>query len=93
MVNEKIASYTGINIAKKLKGTARELYLKNLEYMHEAFGDNVEYERHTTQILYCRQTRDFLYSAPQKPTYSVGTRPILEQAVSDACKGCVNDWE
>ena len=34
--------YKGRNIANCLEGSARNLYLKNLEYVHEAFGDTEE---------------------------------------------------
>lgn len=89
-----IERYKGRNIGERLIGTARELYLNNLDYMHEAFGDNVEYERHADQVLYCAQTRDWLYTqAPGKPVYAVGSRPVLEQAVKEACKDCTTDRE
>jgi len=89
-----IERYKGRNIGERLIGTARDLYLNNLDYMHEAFGDNVEYERHADQVLYCAQTRDWLYAqAPGKPVYAVGSRPVLEQAVKEACKDCTTDRE
>jgi len=88
-----IEKYMGINIAGCLEGSARNLYLKNLAYMHEAFGDNVEYERHADQVLYCAQTRDYIYRKPEKPTYMAGSRPILEHAVKEACQGCSTDKE
>lgn len=85
--------YKGIHIADCLQGTARELYLSNREYMHEAFGDNVEYERYDDQILYCEQTRAYLYSPPPKTEYAFGTRPVLEDVVKSVCEGCQTDRE
>ena len=85
---------TGMNIADRLEGTAREAYIALLEYVHTAFGDNVDYERLADVVLYCPETRDYLYSRPPcKPCYKKGSRPLLEQIVSGLCEGCISDRE
>jgi len=91
--SDKIKKYTGLAIADVLPAKAAKMYLACLEYMHEAFGDNVEYERLSEQILLCDETRDFLYSSPNPTRYQKGTRPILEKTVSDVCNGCATDKE
>lgn len=85
--------YKGMNIADRLKGTAREAYVSVREYMRVAFGDNVDYQRLADEILYCPQTRDYLYAAPVKPCYEKGSRPVLEKVVEEVCLGCSSDRE
>ena len=48
--SDKIKKYTGLAIADVLPVKAAKMYLACLEYMHEAFGDNVEYERLSEQM-------------------------------------------
>lgn len=92
-MNSVIRKYTGSNIAKTLGGDAEILYNACMEYMHAAFGDNVEYQRLENQILLCDETRDFLYSAPERVKYTKGTRPVLDKIVNDLCKDAVSERE
>ena len=88
-----VENYIGINIANRLEGVARELFLSNLDYMHLAFGDNVEYERLFHQILLCNETKDYLYSAPKPTSYERGSRPILEKIVDSVCEGAKTETD
>jgi len=89
-----IELHMGKNIADRLTGTAREAYVALVDYMHIAFGDNVDYERLNDLILYCPQTRDYLYSTPpQTPYYKIGSRPLLEQITAQLCEGCKSERE
>ncbi len=91
-MNDTIAQYTGINIADRLEGLRKELYLACWNYMHDAFGNNVEFERMVNQVLYCEQTRDYLYEQPPAPVrYVRGTRPVLEEIVDSLCNGLTTD--
>jgi len=92
-MNEKIQLYRGMNIANCLEGTARDTFLGIMEYMRVAFGNNVDYQRLADAILYCPQTRDYLYAAPNVPCYEKGSRPILEKIVAEVCLGCDSDRE
>ena len=83
MACANIEQYTGINIADRFEGVKRDLYLSCWEYMHKAFGDNVEFERMKYQILLCPETRDYLYRAPEPSRYIYGSRPVLEKIVYD----------
>lgn len=88
----EIERYTGINIADRLTGIRRELYLSCWNYMHDAFGDNVEFERMANHVLYCEQTRGYLYEAqPQAVRYVNGSRPALEKIVKSVCDGLTVD--
>ena len=89
-----ISEYQGIRIADRLEGLAKECYLCAWEWMKGAWGNNVEFERLAEQILLCPETRDYLYkNPPQKVKYIKGSRPFLEQVVSDLCKGLETDRE
>lgn len=85
--------YYGTAFLDKLSPLAREVVVTNMNYMLVAFGENVEYERLFHQMLLCPETKDYLYRAPEKPTYEWGTRPVLEKAVAEATKGAATDRE
>lgn len=77
-----LKEYSGSRIPDKLPPLERELYFCCLEYMHEAFGDNVEYERLLNdQVLLCPATREALYLAPGPTKYRRGMRPALDEIV------------
>jgi transglutaminase-like putative cysteine protease len=88
-----IEYYSGMNIPNRLEGLARDVFLTNWEYMHQAFGDNVEFERLAYQTLLCSQTVDYLYAKPEPVSYVRGTRPILDKVVDEVCAGCNTDRE
>jgi len=85
--------YKGMNIANCLEGTAKNTFLGIMEYMRAAFGNNVDFQRLADVVLYCSQTRDYLYSVPSLPYYEQGSRPILEKVVVEVCNGCKSDRE
>lgn len=58
--SEIISQYSGTGFYDKLKKTARDVVLSNLEYMRVAFGENVEYQRLFHQTLLCDATVDYL---------------------------------
>lgn len=92
MKAEMIEKYTGIQIADRLEGYQKEVYLANWEYMHVTYGDNVEFERLASQIMLCDETRDHLYKAPPAPVrYVPGTRPVLEKIVQSVCTDYMSD--
>jgi hypothetical protein len=88
-----IEEYTGERMFEKFSPDFAELMHKKLDYIKEAFGENVEYERFFGEILYCPETRDYIYRPADEPVYELGTRPILESAVAEATKGCNTDRE
>ena len=92
---EDIKQYTGSNIPDVLEDeNAKNAYRYCVQYMHENYGDNVEYEHMLRQVLLCDATRDYLYSeAPAPVRYVKGTRPFLEQIVKDTTKDCKTDRE
>lgn len=88
-MEDKIKKYTGENIATTLEGLARETYIACASYMHEAFGDNVEYERMLYHVLLCEDTKEYLYGKPPGPVrYVPGSRPVLEKIVAEVTEGC-----
>ena len=93
MKPEIIARYSDKSLFDRLTGEARDVVLANLEYMRVAFGENVEYERLFHQTLLAPETEDYLYQAPERPTYEWGSRPILEEAVAVATKDCKTERE
>lgn len=89
-----IKDYMGINIADRLKGISKECYLAAWNWMEGAWGQNVEFERLSSQILLCEETRNYLY-ADENPVshYVKGERPILEKIANEVCKDCKSDRE
>ena len=77
----------------KLSPDFAELLEKKYEYIKEAFGENVEYERLAYEILLSTKTEEYLYRAPEAPVYEWGSRPILEEAVAVATKNCKTERE
>lgn len=91
---KSLEQYTGLNIADRLEGMARECYLCCWEWMKNAWGNNVEFQRMENQVLFCPETRDYLYGQkPDAVKYIVGSRPFLEKIVDGACEGCSTDRE
>ncbi len=88
-----IKSCTGWNIKDRLAGKAKDAFTSVMDYMHAGFGDNVDYERLLDLVLYCPETRDYLYAVPEVPKYQKGSRPFLEAEVEKACKGSKTDRE
>ncbi len=91
-MTEDIKRYTGLNIADKLTDEySRECYLANWNYMHTNFGNNVEFERMSEQVLLCEKTYDYLYTVPEPVRYVKGKRPKLEQVVNNVCRDSESD--
>ncbi|MBQ7362999.1 MAG: hypothetical protein IJW48_00970 [Clostridia bacterium] len=90
---EIIKEFSGERLFDKLSPMARDVVLTNLNYMKEAFGENVEYERLFHQTLLAPETEEYLYSVPERPTYEWGSRPVLEAAVAEATRGCKTERE
>ena len=55
-----INAYTGKNIADRLDGIEKECYLAAWDWMEYAWGDNVEFQRMSSHILLCDETRAHL---------------------------------
>ncbi len=88
-VNTKIEEYTGTAALARLSPELCELASRQLDYIHEAFGDNVEYEICSDRVLFCERTRDYLMREPKSPEgYIRGMRPVLEEALWEATRGC-----
>lgn len=92
---EHIQKYTGVNIPDTLdREVAKKAYRYCVQYMHENYEDNVEYEHMLRQILLCDATREYLYGAAPDPVrYVKGTRPMLEKVVEETTAGCKTDRE
>lgn len=90
-----IKKYTGSNIPDVLKDEdAKQAYRYCVQYMHENYGDNVEYEHMLRQIYLCDDTRDYLYGADPEPVrYVPGTRPFLEEVAAKVTADCKTDRE
>jgi hypothetical protein len=90
-----IEDYKGKNIRdRQPTETLKKLWDIKWEMMRLNFGDNVDFERMNDDILYCRETEDYLYnSPPPAPRYERGTRPILEKVVDEVTKGLETDRE
>lgn len=94
MSMKNIDQYKGKEIAERLDGLSKECYLCAWKWMECAWGDTVEFERLAEQILYCKETEDYLYAVPPEPVkYVKGTRPQLEGIVDDVCKDLKTDRE
>lgn len=89
-----IYAYTGKNIADRLEGIERECYTAAWNWMEYAWGDNVEFQRMSSHVLLCDETRAHLYNgeAP-KLRYIRGTRPILDRLGDEICAGLESDRE
>lgn len=85
-----ITRYTGVNIPDVLKTeNEKQTYRWCMEYMHQNFGDNVEYEHMLRQVLLCDETRDYFYGNPPAPVpYVRGMRPVLDRVVDEVTAGC-----
>ncbi|MBO4940610.1 MAG: transglutaminase domain-containing protein [Clostridia bacterium] len=91
---ENIEKYKGKEIAERLDGLAKECYLYSWDWMEKAWTNTVEFERMSEQILYCKETEDYLYAVSPEPVkYVKGTRPQLEKVVDEVCKGLKTDRE
>ena len=84
-----IEEYKGRNVVDHLSSdTLKSVWDAVWVNMRMCFGDNVDYERFYDEILYCKETEDFLYnSQPPVPRYEKGTRPILEAVVEETTRG------
>ena len=85
--------YTGLNIADRLGGCGKELFLTAWDYMHKAFGDNVEFELLAYMTLLCNKTKEYLYKKPGKTAYVKGSRPSLDRLVETVCKNAHTERE
>lgn len=85
--------YTGLHIAHRLSGYANELFLTSWDYMHKAFGDNVEFELLADMTLLCNKTKEYLYQKPGKTAYVRGLRPALDNIVDTVCKDACTERE
>ena len=87
----KPENYSGKEMFIKFSPSLLELVEKKYDFMHEAFGDNVEYERLFSEVLLVPETEEYLYRKPEAPVYEWGSRPVLEAAVTEATKGCATE--
>ena len=89
-----ISAYMGKNIADRLDGIEKECYNAAWEWMEYAWGDNVEFQRLSTQILLCDETREHLYGggAPEL-RYKRGERPQLDRLGDEICAGLESERE
>ena len=87
-----IDDYQGLNILNVLKTEdERWAYTMNWEQLHINYGDNVEWQRLKEQLLYCPETREYLYAKPGPVRYEKGSRPILENEVGRVIARCKTD--
>ena len=88
---QQLEAYTGKRAAERIVGPLRQrTYLLNHEQLGINYAENVEYQLRREQAILCPQTAEFLYAnfTPKSVSYEPGTRPVLEQIVSDATAGC-----
>ena len=89
-----INAYKGKNISERLCGIEKELYDTAWSSMEALWGNNVEFQRLSEQILLCDETESFLYSN-DAPTvkYIRGERPILDKIGDEICAGLESERE
>ena len=89
-----IKDYQGLNALKVLKTeNERQVYQANWDQLNMNYDGHVEWQRLKHQILYCEETKEYLYADPEPVKYVPGTRPVLEKEVAEAVKGCTTDRE
>jgi len=89
-----IKDYQGLNALKVLKTeNERQVYQANWDQLNMNYDGHVEWQRLKYQILYCEETKEYLYADPEPVKYVPGTRPTLEKEVAEAVKGCTTDRE
>ena len=89
-----INEYKGKNISERLCGIEKELYDTAWSSMEALWGNNVEFQRLSKQILLCDETESYLYSN-DAPTvkYIRGERPILDKIGDEICAGLASERE
>ena len=89
-----INDYKGKNIADRLSGIEKEMYEVAWSCMESLWGDNVEFQRLSEQILLCDETESYLYpeKAPEA-RYVRGTRPVLDKLGDEICAGLSTERE
>ena len=91
---EELKPYMGNNIASRLSGAKRRAYFANYNGMRANYGDTVDAALLDVQILFCDETRKFLYSEPwTKTDYKKGSRPELENTVARLTEGKSGDFD
>ena len=89
-----INAYKGKNIADRLDGISKECYTAAWNWMEHAWGDNVEFQRLSEQVLLCAETRGYLYDMDSpKLKYVRGTRPLLDKIGDGICRDLKTDRE
>ena len=92
MKTDSMDAYTGSNIPCVIQDpNKKEAYRLNWKQLYINYGDNVDFQRLSRQILLCGATEEKLYEPPAPVGYVRGSRPQLEKTVSDVCVGCGND--
>ncbi|MBD2865718.1 transglutaminase domain-containing protein [Paenibacillus oceani] len=92
----ELEPYTGLKAAGMLQDEAqRTAYVCNWEQLKRNYGDNVDFQLLHKQVMLRRETVDFLYQqfTPTQTCFQVGTRPYLEQIVSEITDGCGSDGQ
>ena len=93
---KELMPYTGRIAVNQIPGKDRQkAYLLNYEQLKVNYGNNVEFQLRSEQVILCPQTVDFLYSKfTQTITrYHKGTRPELEKVVTEITSGCKTERE
>ena len=94
MNRELIEKYTGSEIPARISDEGmRHGFITNWHHMAANYGEGVDAQLLSEQILLCRETCEELYLAPDPVRYEKGKRPVLERAAREATKDAKSETE
>ena len=93
-IPSELERYKGDNISSVLSGAKKRAFEANREGMRANYGNTVDAALCGVQILFCDETREYLYSpAFTKTDYKKGSRPELEKTVNELTRGKSSDFD
>ena len=94
MNNQILIRYTGENIPEMIKDPLmREGFITNWKHMYANYGEGVDAQLLSEQIMLCDETMPILYAKPDPVRYKKGTRPLLEHTANEITKGAITETE
>ena len=89
-----IEKYTGAEIPARIADEGmRHGFITNWHHMAANYGEGVDAQLLSEQILLCPETHDELYLPPDPVRYVKGTRPAIERAAKEATKDAKSETE
>ena len=91
---ELISKYQGEKIPDRIPDEGmRRGFITNWEHMAKNYGQSVDAQLLSEQILLCEATAEELYLPPEPTRYVKGTRPMLERVAKEATKEAKSETE